>query len=147
MATRTTQPIITVSTAQPLTASQVSQVKKILEERAGQPKIVFNTDPRILGGVKIKIGNQQYDATLEGQLERLQLTRDHCTLTTAIPLTSVQYKTLASAISDKYGSIVIDEVVDPSVIGGIKLMLGSKEYNHTIKAKLDQLHKQATISL
>jgi F0F1-type ATP synthase delta subunit len=147
MATRSTQPIITVSTAQPLTASQVAQVKKILEERAGQAKIVFSTDPSILGGVKVKIGDQQFDATLEGQLERLQLTRDHCTVTTAVPLTAAQYKKLATAISDKFGSIVIDELVDPSVIGGIKIVVASKEYDHTIKAKLDQLHKQATTNL
>lgn len=136
------QPIITVITAQALNAQQVSQVKKLLSERAGQAKVVFSTDPDILGGIQIKIGEQRFDASLEGQLRRLQLTADRCVITTAVPLSAGQYKTVSEAIAEKHGSIAIDEVVDPDVIGGIKIVIGSKEYDRTIAGRLAQLHKQ-----
>lgn len=137
------QPIITVVTAQELSSKQADQVKKLLKERAGQAKVVFSTDPDILGGIQIKIGDQRFDASLEGKLERLQLTQDRCVVTTAIPLTAQQYKTVADAVAQKHGSIVIDEVVDPAVIGGIKIVIGSKEYDRTVAGRLRQLQKQA----
>ncbi len=144
---RDLQPIITVITAQELTKEQTAQVKKLLTERAGQAKVVFKTDPNILGGITIKIGDQSFDASLEGQLQRLQLTQDRCVITSAVPLSSEQYKTLAAAITEKHGSIAIDEVVDPSVIGGIKIVIGSKEYDRTLAGRLNQLKKQAYVTL
>lgn len=145
--TRDSQPIITVITAQALTKEQAAQVKKLLDERAGQAKVVFSTDPAILGGIKIKIGDQRFDASLEGQLQRLQLTQDRCMITSAVPLSATQYKALSDAVTEKYGSIGIDEVVDPTVIGGIKIVIGSKEYDRTIAGRLNQLKKQAYVTL
>ena len=145
--TRDSQPIITVITAQALTKEQTGKVKKLLDERAGQAKVVFSTDPAILGGIKIKIGDQRFDASLEGQLQRLQLTQDQCVITSAVPLSTAQYKILSDAVTEKYGSIGIEEVVDPSVIGGIKIVIGSKEYDRTIAGRLNQLKKQAYVTL
>lgn len=137
------QPIITVVTAQKLSEKQTEQVKSLLHERAGQAKVVFSTDPDILGGIQIKIGEQRFDASLEGKLQRLQLTQDRCVITSAVPLSSAQYKLLAEAIAQKHGSIIIDEVVDPAVVGGVKIVIGSKEYDRTVAGRLRQLQKQA----
>ncbi|MBP7875422.1 F0F1 ATP synthase subunit delta [Candidatus Woesebacteria bacterium] len=140
-------PIITVVTALDLTKEQTAQVKKILSERAGQAKVVFKTDPTILGGIQVKIGENRFDASLEGQLQRLQLTQDRCIITSAVPLGDSQYRKLADAITEKHGSIAIDEVVDPAVIGGIKLVIGSKEFDRTIAGRLNQLQKQSQSKL
>lgn len=134
--------IVTVTTAQALSSAQVNQVKKLLSERAGQAKVVFATDPSILGGIQIKIGDQRFDASLEGQLRRLQLTQDRCLITTAVPLTSEQYDRLSEAITRRHGTIAIDEVVDPTVIGGIKVVIGSQEFDRTIAGRLAKLHTQ-----
>lgn len=139
------QPIITVITAQELSKAQTEKVKKLLSERAGQVKVAFTTDPSILGGIKVKIGDQRFDASLEGQLERLELTQDRCVITSAIPLTTQQYKALSDAITEKHGSIGIDEVVDPAVIGGLKIVIGAREYDRTIAGRLAKLRNQAQI--
>ncbi len=140
------QPVITVTSAQTLTKEQVAQVKKILSERAGKAEVVFAIDTTILGGIQIAIGDQKFDASLDGQLRRLQLSQDRCVITTAIPLTADQRQKLSTAIAQKHGSISIDEVVDPAVVGGIKIVIGSKEYDRTIAGRLSQLHKQARIT-
>lgn len=141
--TKKKQPVITVITARSLTKTQTAQVKKLLEVRVGQAWVVFKVDPDILGGIQIKIGDQHFDASLDGQLRRLQLSQDRCLITTAIPLSAPQYKKLTKAIAEKYGSIGIDEVVDPTIIGGIKLIIGSTEYDQTIAGRLTKLHQQA----
>lgn len=140
-------PVITVITAQALTASQVQQVKTLLHDRVGESTVIFQTDPDILGGIQVKIGEQRFDASLEGQLRRLQLTQDRCLVTTAVPLTASQRTELTKAITQKHGSMVIDEEVDPRVIGGIKIVIGSKEYDHTLAGRLAQLKKQAHSTL
>lgn len=142
-ATKTTLPIISVITAQALSNSQTSQVKKILSERVGEAEVQFKTDAKILGGVQVRLGDQQFDASLEGQLQRLQLSQDRCVITTAIPLTSTQRTKLTQAIIEKHGSVTIEEVVDPKVIGGIRIVIGSKEYDRTVAGRLHQLQQQA----
>ena len=62
------------------------------------------------------------------------------TLTTAVPLDDglrKEFQSLLSEITDK--TIDLEEVVDESVIGGFKLMVGDRQVDDTIKSKLDAL--------
>lgn len=135
-------PTITITTAAKLTAAQEKQAEKLVANRSGKAKIVFATDPTVLGGIKVAIGGQTFDATLEGQLRELALTVEHAQVVTAVPLSVPQRKTLTDAIRESFGSVNILEFVDPTVVGGIKVIVGSKEYDHTIAGKLARLKEQ-----
>lgn len=71
------------------------------------------------------------------------------TVTSAIELTKPQVKKITDAVAKKYsGSTVeIKQVVDPAVIGGIKVSLGSEEIDATTYNKLEKLHLQLKQSL
>lgn len=51
-----------------------SEISKKLEKITGKKIILKDVvDPSIIGGVKIKVGSNLYDATIKGQLDRLKL--------------------------------------------------------------------------
>lgn len=135
-------PTITIITATQLTDAQQKQAESLVVNRAGKAKIVFEKDPTVLGGIKVTIGGQTYDATLEGQLKELAFSADACHVITAVALTAPQRKKLTEAIHEVYGSVNILETVDPEVIGGIKVIVGSKEFDRTIAGKLTRLKEQ-----
>jgi F-type H+-transporting ATPase subunit delta len=65
------------------------------------------------------------------------------TITTAVALTDTQLKSIVDAVTKKYGkSFEFKEVVDPEVIGGIRLTIGSVQLDSTISHKLNQLKNQ-----
>lgn len=64
-------------------------------------------------------------------------------VTTAIALTAKQKDTLNAALSKKIGSeFTLEEVVRPDIVGGIKVRIGSREFDGSLKSKLEQLHQQ-----
>jgi len=71
------------------------------------------------------------------------------TATSAVELTPSQVKKIVSAVEIKHkGSTVeLKQVVDPSVIAGIKLTVGSEEIDATAYTKLEKLHLQIKQSL
>lgn len=65
------------------------------------------------------------------------------TITTAHKLSSSHLSKIKKSVGSKYGEdVVYSEVVDPSVIGGIKLLIGSKEIDSTVSGKIARLKKQ-----
>lgn len=65
------------------------------------------------------------------------------TITTAVALTDKQLKTIVDAVTKKYGkSYEFKQVVDPQVIGGIRLTIGSSQLDATVSHKLQQLQNQ-----
>lgn len=66
------------------------------------------------------------------------------TVTTAVELSSAQEKTIVTAVKKKHdvSSVTIEKVVDPSVIGGIKLTVNSVEYDGTVAGKLARAKSQ-----
>lgn len=61
-------------------------------------------------------------------------------VTTAQKLSSQQLSRLKRAITKKHGKDVeFQQVLDPKVIGGIKVTIGSKELDATVIQKLKQL--------
>jgi F0F1-type ATP synthase delta subunit len=130
---------VTVTTASKLSKEQLQQVHSLVEKRVGKAKVEQVVDPAVIGGIRLTIGTQSFDATVEGKLERLETVQTKAKVTTAIPLTAAQRKKIAQALESKFGTSEFDEVVDPAVIGGIKLIIGSEELDGTVAGKLDKL--------
>jgi F-type H+-transporting ATPase subunit delta len=63
-----------VITARPLNDDQVAQLKQQLRTRAGRDvNIDATVDPNILGGIVVKLGSQQIDASIRTKLNRLAM--------------------------------------------------------------------------
>jgi F-type H+-transporting ATPase subunit delta len=61
-------------------------------------------------------------------------------VTTAIALTPAQAKGLAAALRQALGKDPeIEAKVDPSILGGVKVRVGSRLYDASLKSKLDSL--------
>ena len=61
-----------VITARPLNDDQLSQLKQQLRTRAGRDVTIdAQVDPDILGGIIVKLGSQQIDASIRTKLNRL----------------------------------------------------------------------------
>lgn len=134
-----TVPTITITTAAKLSAEQLKELKTMVESKIGEANYEQVVDPSVLGGLKLQLGDQAFDTTIAGRLEKMESQLATAVVTTAVPLTTDQRKKLQAAIEKKYGSVALQEVVDDSVIGGIKVMVGSSELDATIKGKLDRL--------
>lgn len=63
------------------------------------------------------------------------------TVTTTEKLEAEQLKKIKSAFAKKYSKtkLNIKEVIDKSLIAGIKITIGSQEYDASVKAKLAQI--------
>jgi F-type H+-transporting ATPase subunit delta len=61
-------------------------------------------------------------------------------VTTAVPLTSAQAKALAAALRTALGKDPeIETRVDPAILGGLKVRVGSRLFDASLKSKLDSL--------
>jgi F-type H+-transporting ATPase subunit delta len=61
-----------VITARPLNDDQIAQLKRQLKARAGRDVTLdASVDPNILGGIVVKLGSQQIDASIRTKLNRL----------------------------------------------------------------------------
>ncbi len=64
------------------------------------------------------------------------------TVTAAQELTAEQKKKITAAVEKKYGKIELTEVVDPTVVAGLKVRVGSIEYDATAGGKLAHLRQE-----
>jgi F-type H+-transporting ATPase subunit delta len=63
----------TVTTPGPLSKQELAAVKKRVEQLAGaHVELSTATDPSLLGGLRVRIGDLQIDASVSGRLERLR---------------------------------------------------------------------------
>ena len=61
-------------------------------------------------------------------------------VTTAVPLTAAQSKGVAAALRQALGKDPeIETRVDPAILGGIKVQVGSRLFDASLKSKLDSL--------
>ena len=61
-----------VVTARPLSDGQIAALKQQLRTRAGRDVTIdAEVDPNILGGIVVKLGSQQIDASIRTKLNRL----------------------------------------------------------------------------
>ena len=135
--------IVTITTAKKLTPQQRAEVQSEVKKKIGNEfQLKEIVDPSVIGGIKIAIGDREYDITIAGKLKELSTQAAVAQIITAVPLNSTQRQKIQKAIETKYGPMEITEIVDPTVIGGIKLRIGSREYDGTILAKIKKLRVQ-----
>lgn len=139
-------PIITVVSAHQLIVEQKQLAASILKQRVGECQVEYVVEPAVLGGIQVKVGDQTFDASLAGQLQALSLSARKCLVTTAVPLTAIQREKLVTSVRTQFGSVPIQEVIDPQVLGGIKVMIGSTEYDQTIQGKLRSLRASTELN-
>lgn len=87
----------------------------------------------------------RFDHAIEGYLSiaarrQEQLT---ATITTAVPLSGQQRERLTGALGKHYGrSVRVNEVVDPTVVGGIRVAIGDEVIDGTILSRLDEARRK-----
>lgn len=60
---------ITITSARHLHAETVKKIKKIFGEKT---EAITNTDPELIGGIKIRLEDKIFDATIKTQLNQLK---------------------------------------------------------------------------
>jgi F0F1-type ATP synthase delta subunit len=63
------------------------------------------------------------------------------TITTAVELSVKQRETMEIALQKKHpvGRLTFAYKVDPNVLGGVKLMIGSRELDGTVRGRMNQI--------
>lgn len=56
----------------PLSAVQVNKMKKIVERRYLITKVLVSNNPEILGGFKLKIGDEIWDESIAGKIQQVK---------------------------------------------------------------------------
>ncbi len=57
-----------IETTVPLSSSQINKVKKFVEKKSKITKVLVNINPEILGGVKLKVGDEIWDESVAGKI-------------------------------------------------------------------------------
>lgn len=67
-------------------------------------------------------------------------------ITTAIELSSTQISTIEKALRSKMAKqeLSFEYKVDPNILGGIRLIVGSREFDGTLQKRLEQIRQQLT---
>lgn len=61
-----------VETVIPLSKQQIKKMQKIVGKEAKITKVVTNINPEILGGFKLKVGDQIVDASILGKINQIK---------------------------------------------------------------------------
>lgn len=61
-----------IETVIPLTEIQLKQIKKIMEKKAKITKVVTSINPEILGGFKLRIGDQIWDLSIRSKIRQIK---------------------------------------------------------------------------
>lgn len=82
------------------------------------------------------------------QLEKIYLERKNTIkgiVKTTVPLTDEERNTLVAKLEKKYNKIIIlEEIIDPTILGGIYLRIGNDVIDGTVKSKLDRMKQLIT---
>lgn len=61
-----------IETVIPLSNTQMQKVKKIVEKKNKITKIITNINPEILGGFKLRVGDEIWDETVFGKVNQVK---------------------------------------------------------------------------
>ncbi len=98
----------------------------------------------VLARRAVRARERTFAHTIEGfvTLAADQKNRVVATVRVARPLSSEQRDRLQAALSKQVGrSIVIQEIVDPTVLGGIRVELGDEVIEGTVADRLEQARR------
>lgn len=129
---------ITILTAQQLTKEQRQLVERTIKNKVGQDATIEEqVDPSLLGGIQVRLGEQLYDASVSGKLERLQALQPLAIVSTARALTNQQRRRLQTGLATQLGrEYKLKEVVNPQLLGGLRLTVDGREYDGTLRKSL-----------
>lgn len=70
-------------------------------------------------------------------------------ITTAVELTDAQVSVIEQTLQKKFAgqTVAFEYKVTAKVLGGIKIIVGSREFDGTLRARLEQVHQQLTQQL
>lgn len=61
-----------IETVVPLSPTQVKRMKKIVEKKVRISKVLVNINPEILGGFKLRIGDEIWDESISGKINQVK---------------------------------------------------------------------------
>lgn len=61
-----------IETTMPLSPTQLKRAKKIVEKRIKITKVLVNINPEILGGFRLKIGDEIWDESVLGKIQQVK---------------------------------------------------------------------------
>lgn len=61
------------------------------------------------------------------------------TITSVVPLTEAQTTRLSDALTKKYGPVEITQKIDENLLGGVKVTVGSEQFDASLSTKISQL--------
>ncbi len=132
---------ISIVTPQVLSAAQKKSLTTLLTQKIGAVTPKYLVNPTIVGGLKITVDGQELDGSLLGEAQRLRSQLPTVTVTTAVALTDAEQAEIEKIVSKKIGSAEYKITVDPSVLGGIRIVIDSEEFDGTLKGKLQTLRQ------
>lgn len=141
------KPVVTLTTAHKLTSAQLTVVKNVLKQKLGSFELKHVIKPNLMGGLKIQLGKQEFDASLEGKLKKLEPQLAEVKVFTVVPINQAQRAQIQQLAENKLGPVKIVETIDPNLIGGIKIIMGSTAYDGSIKHKLELIKQQLIASI
>ena len=122
------------------TASQIAAIEEVGKKSKFGPittnflKVVATNGrldvlPEILKAYKAKIAEQDGEITAE--------------ITSSVKLTAAVVKNIQSELSKKTKKkVIVTENVDPSIIGGLLVKIGSKMYDFSVKSQLNKIRNE-----
>lgn len=122
--------------AMPLSARQ-DLVSDLLQHRAGAASVA-------LARRAVVARERTFAHTIEGYVElaAAQKNRVVATVRVARPLDPEQRRRLQAALSRQVGrDLVLQEIIDPDVLGGVRVELGDEVVEGTVAARLDEAQR------
>ncbi|AYC28834.1 F0F1 ATP synthase subunit delta [Paenisporosarcina cavernae] len=117
--------------------------KQILSE------LFANANPFVLNTLKVLVDARRIGETVEVANEFATLSNDFQGIADAKvystrPLTDEERASISTAFAKQVGkqALRIENEIDPSLIGGIRLQIGGRIFDSSISAKLDRLKKE-----
>lgn len=107
-------------------------------------------EPGVLNLAQLVVGRNRVDA-IGGMVTEFQRLYDqargvqHARVITAVPLSTDAKAALTRQLVQYTGAqVVVNEEVDPAIIGGLVVRIGDKLIDGSIKGQLEALHRQLT---
>lgn len=114
--------------------SRVELVDRLLEGKAAEETVAL-----VRQAVAHPRG-RRFDRTVETYLDIIARRREQqtATVTSAVPLSDAERERLAAGLASVYGGAVhVNTIVDPRVLGGVKVEIGDEVIDGTVIRKLD----------
>ena len=122
-------------------ATSEARVKLFREVFSG--KTLNKVTMRLAEHATCNLRRRRYLETIQWRQSPRHMGESMVTVTTATPLKKEQIKRLVEVYSAKVGRQVhINSVVDPTVLGGMRIQVGDEVTDNTVVAQLQNLHRK-----